>query len=687
MKFLTLLSAYCLCCFFSKGQCPTGQVSVTIQVHTDDYGYEGYWQLVPAGNTCGTGTIFSGGNPNVGCNGGGQQNAVPGSGYGDNVIVTEGPWCLTEGASYDIIFTDDFADGGTTFTVFVNGFPMYTNWSALGDAPGSRLTFTALGPVSSDVSARRITTASYVSFGNVDLTSWVMNMGSATLNSVTLYYSVDNGVIQQSTVSGLNVAPFDSVLVTHTVPWNVNTEGEYSIVIWAGNPNGVPDMNDANDTAYKTITAGPPVPNIIDDYIGASPVLTIIGDESDSIQAPSDLDFHPVLSRYELWVTLRGTENSGGSTVRFDNAGKSDQRFIWQRDGNAWHFMSLPTGIAFSENENFSTSPGVFDANHSGGQPFTGPTLWSSDTTIYAEPSGGNGSHIDMLHQSPYCMGVCSEEDNKFWVFDDDSHDIVYYDFVKDHGPGNSDHSDGIIRRYEIPGIAGDPQHEIPSHLILNKSNNTLYIVDTHHSRILTMDITSGSLAGTLSPYEPVAEYTQWSGPTWTVFADSGLITPSGIDRIDNRLIVSDYSTGDIVIYEIDSAGTAGTEIGRIVTGNPGIQGIKIGPDGKIWYVNYLMNRVIRIDGLSVGVKDHTANNFSVFPNPVNDRLNILFNGNTFSESKVMVTDSKGMVIRNFILGKGEKEKSLETGSLPAGIYTISVVNNESSFVRRFVKE
>ena len=165
-------------------------------------------------------------------------------------------------------------------------------------------------------------------------------------------------------------------------------------------------MDTANDEASRTITIGPGIPNIVDQYAGFIPTLEVIASSSQSINNPRDLDFHPILSRNELWVVLKGTETSGGKTVKITNAGESNQDELLQQDGNAWHFMSLPTGLAFSRNENFATSPGVFDSNHDGGTPFTGPALWSSDPDIYAEDSGGNGSHLDMLHESPYSMGM-----------------------------------------------------------------------------------------------------------------------------------------------------------------------------------------------------------------------------------------------------------------------------------------
>ncbi|MCH8904334.1 MAG: hypothetical protein IIA45_10515, partial [Bacteroidetes bacterium] len=130
-----------ICCSLSyvAAQCPVGQIEVIIDVEVDQYGSEVYWELVPTGNNCGTGTIFSGGNAAVGCNGGGMK-INPAGGYSNNSSNSEGPWCLTEGDDYDIIFVDDFGDGGATFAVKIEGFPAY---AFTGTGSNATFTFTA----------------------------------------------------------------------------------------------------------------------------------------------------------------------------------------------------------------------------------------------------------------------------------------------------------------------------------------------------------------------------------------------------------------------------------------------------------------------------------------------------------------------------------------------------------------
>ncbi|HPF68568.1 MAG TPA: hypothetical protein PLC20_12905, partial [Flavobacteriales bacterium] len=132
-------------------QCPPGESQVTISALTDDYGYEVYWELLPSGNTCGVGTIFSGGNPAVGCTGAGDQNQTPG-GYLNNTTYNEGPWCLTDGASYDIFWADDWGDGGLMFEVFVNGL---STAQFTGTGVGQTFTFVAELPPDRDMAVTK----------------------------------------------------------------------------------------------------------------------------------------------------------------------------------------------------------------------------------------------------------------------------------------------------------------------------------------------------------------------------------------------------------------------------------------------------------------------------------------------------------------------------------------------------
>jgi len=657
--------------FIVSAQCLIGETEVTIDVDTDAFGYEIYWELVPSGNACGVGTIFAGGNTAVGCGGGGVQNQTPG-GYGNFASITEGPWCLLDGASYDIIFVDDWADGGATFTVNIGGFPIYTWSSGTGGGTGSVFTFVVTPPQAWDLQGENLTTYNYVPVGNVVVEGQLFNFGSNTITSFDLNYQINNGTIVTAPLTGLSLLPFTAYTFTHPTLWNVVVDGTYSLKVWASNLDGNADMNNTNDTVQKTVIVGPVTPNLIDDYAGMLPMQHVIIDASDGVLVPRDLDFHPTLSNKELWVILKSTEGSGGETIKITNAGEVSQSYIAQQDGNAYHFMSLPSGIAFSENENFATSPGVFDANHDGGSPFTGPTLWSSDPLIYAQPSGGNGSHFDMLHESQNCMGIAHEVDNVFWVHDGTSDCVVRYDFVDDHGAGNSDHSDGIIRKYTGMGLSQDPAYHVSSHLVLDKATDWLYIVDTGNDRVVRLDINSGIQTGTFIPYEVTAESSIYGGYTMEVFVNAGLTQPSGIDVIEDRMIVSDYTTGQIFVYDI--SGASGTLLNTIETGTPGIMGIKIGPDGKIWYVNAITNEVVRLDFIDAAGIDESSNRLtiSIYPNPANGNvLNLISKiGGAY---QVTILSATGQVLSTELMN--QSNSTVDIANLVSGHYFIQVLD------------
>ena len=656
---------------FAFAQCPAGQTEITIDVGTDNWGYEGYWELAPTGSNCGSSAIFfSGGNSAVGCN---SNNASSG-GYADNTSVSEGPWCLTDGATYDIISRDYYGDGGTNYTVNIATFPLY---SFTAGASSETFSFVVNAPPAVDGAMQHFETAAYVFIGNIDLKGKIKNLGTTTINSMDVNYTINGGAIATQNLSGLNVAPFTTYNYTHPTVWNPASTGAYSVDLWISDINGQGvDAVPSNDNLIKTINVKDPIPNIIPSYTSVNNtfIYEVIANSSNQLNSPRDLDFHP---NGDLWVINTGTETSGGSTVKVTNPGMTGQSYLWKQDGNAWHFMSLPSAITFSNNGNFATSTSVLDANHNGGS-FTGPSLWSSDPLIYAidHGPGTNGSHLDMLHESPYSMGIASEKDNVFWVYDDYSNDIVMYDFAEDHGPGNSYHDDGRVRRFQGMGLSAI-NHTIVNHLVLDNDKKWLYFVDGGNQRVLRLDITTGSTNGAPSwgPQETLAEYQKMTGFTWEEVVTTGLVQPAGIDIIDNRLVVTDHSNGDIVFYDVSTI--PAMEIGRIQTNEPGIMGTVIGPNGKLWYANATLNKVVKIEPstiiLAIEENQLVLNGNRIFPNPVSNTLHFTKNA-TF----VAVFDINGKLI----LSANNNINAIDVSMLNEGVYFIDVDGVKSKFIK-----
>jgi len=225
-----------------------------------------------------------------------------------------------------------------------------------------------------------------------------------------------------------------------------------------------------------------------------------------------------------------------------------------------------------------------------GDDPAAGAVSFGPDQEVNPEL----GSHIDMLHQSPLCMGIEHEQGNAYWAFDGTAGHLVRYDFAVDHGPGWDDHSDGIVRRFPEAAVRREP--DVPSHLALDRSTGWLYAADTGRGRVIRLDIASGQLLEHVAPRnERLAELSTWGDAAVEVFA-TGLREPSGLalvrDGTGGRLFVGEHATGVVVAFDV----ATGDELGRMTTGARGLAGLEVGPDGRLYFVDMDGDTVTRVD-------------------------------------------------------------------------------------------
>lgn len=176
MIYLKKLTAFILTCVLTSeltAQCAEGQITWSMNVYTDPWGYETYWELVPGTNACGDGTIVWGSNLEaVGCTGGGEANAYgTDTSYPSNAVVQVTDVCLTEGEFYTLYFVDDWGDGGLYFELFENGsFSGFYAGSGIGNAWTFQAGNSFLGEHDSPCNAMEITSGvnTAVDLSNVD---------------------------------------------------------------------------------------------------------------------------------------------------------------------------------------------------------------------------------------------------------------------------------------------------------------------------------------------------------------------------------------------------------------------------------------------------------------------------------------------------------------------------------------
>lgn len=345
---------------------------------------------------------------------------------------------------------------------------------------------------------------------------------------------------------------------------------------------------------------------------------TLIADSSDDLDTPRDLEFHPGSTRNdELWIVNRATD----SVTIIHDTGLTTQWSEHRLDSNRNHFMEEVSAIAFGEynaefDVQFATAQESRNTFNGQGSPnnFMGPALWPSSLSHFAVENQNNGngllgSHIDMLHESPYGMGIAHDSGNAFWYYDGYYADLVYYDFRADHDTGEDYHADGIVRRYSEISLSRSVG--TPSHMVLDKDSGILYIADSGAGRVLWVDTDDASTTSTniyndASRLEGLHEYSRITDVSWGVL-DNGMQRPSGIALDGDTLFVSTNGNGQIRAYDLGTTPTTATLLQTVDTAASSIMGLEVGPDGKLYYVDGFQDKVIRLDPRSDSDDDGIA--------------------------------------------------------------------------------
>ena len=356
--------------------------------------------------------------------------------------------------------------------------------------------------------------------------------------------------------------------------------------------SGVDTGTTPTDVAADTAEETAPAPPLVAEF-GHEDTRQIRGyaGPSDGLMRPLDLEFNPE-SPTDLWVS---SQDNDGIVILFD-AGTDEQRTELFLDAFRNHFLEAVTSIAFGANSTWGScqeSRNTYDGQ-APPNDFMGPALWPSDLDVFAavfqDPFGLDlGSHLDMLHASPNCMGIAHYQANQYFVFDGHNGHMVYYDFVIDHGPGQDDHSDGIIRRY--PEVNLTRVEGVPGHMEYHAESNRVFIADTGAGRVLAYTVGTGTHERDLAEInEPLAEYSEYSGADFVTFVD-GLQQPSGLAIHEGRLFIGDHATGVIHAYDIET----GELLDSMDSGAEDLAGLEIGPDGTLWFIDAAFHEVLRV--------------------------------------------------------------------------------------------
>lgn len=324
----------------------------------------------------------------------------------------------------------------------------------------------------------------------------------------------------------------------------------------------------------------------------------VLAERADGLRRPTDVEF----------------DNMGGGSLLIPNQDDNSMSTI---DGamtaspvvskigdftTGRHFNARPTAVAFGPEwdgyPSFAHAPDQDQCTQSllglctEPDGFMGPTWHSTRPDIF---DAGHGGHLDMLHNSENSVGVAYEGAGSVWWIYDGSHgSLTRYDFRSDHGPGGSDHTDGVVVRF-LDGVLGYVP-DVGSHIAYDTATDLVYAADTENNEIRVLDATSGTLGADLEPNFDGSVQKFMDGATSWVLIDGaahGLVMPSGLELVGSTLFVTDYATARVFAFDL-----AGTLLDWFDTGGiPGsVMGMEVGADGDLYLADPAGDRVVRIE-------------------------------------------------------------------------------------------
>jgi DNA-binding beta-propeller fold protein YncE len=353
--------------------------------------------------------------------------------------------------------------------------------------------------------------------------------------------------------------------------------------------------SDCATNVCEDSVCGPPLGWLIGKGNGSPDSVTLKVVLASGLGRPTDLDFNPD-QESQVWITNSATDHL---TV-IDNPGEDNQQVTHFQDYSR-HFLEQIVTISFGNNQTFATcgdSRNSYD-NFQAPNDFMGPSLWPSTKAEFFQhgPDAAN-VHLDMLHSSPFCMGIESYQNgSQYFAFNGYLGVLDFYDFGQPHPDkkyGGEDHMDGKKRRYSNVKLLR--VQTVPSHMHFDNESGWLYIADTGNRRILRVNIDSSTKGATLPSFPFDGNLWEYAGEVQESFiGQSGnlLQRPSGVTLHDGILYVTDNQNGNIHAFDSEGNVVRSLETGL---GNGALAGITVGPDGRIYLVDMGTNRILRIE-------------------------------------------------------------------------------------------
>ena len=157
--------------------------------------------------------------------------------------------------------------------------------------------------------------------------------------------------------------------------------------------------------------------------------------------------------------------------------------------------------------------------------------------------------------------------------------------------------------------------------------------------------------------------------------------------------------TADYVVEIRDASGTVGVAAYQAPLATLGLDGAALtvlasgfldpsqnsnGPQFGLFVASPLGGDLLELPSAPLGVEEFNAVSFSIYPNPVGERLNISAENIDLSQYSVAITDMLGRVVKNNVVNI---DNTINVDNLSEGIYNLTILDGNSVVIsKKFVK-
>jgi hypothetical protein len=175
-----------------------------------------------------------------------------------------------------------------------------------------------------DLSAIDITTSPYLILGSNSIEGTLANLGSSTITSFDLVYTVDNGTPVVDNITGVSIAPLATYNFSHSIPWVSTQTGTYSVSAYASNPNGSADQNPSNDAFTKSLF-------ILTQSVQRNPLFEVFTGSTCPPCTPGNINFHNVIDTInpDQHVFVKYQQNFPGTGDPYVTQESLNRRFFY----------------------------------------------------------------------------------------------------------------------------------------------------------------------------------------------------------------------------------------------------------------------------------------------------------------------------------------------------------------------